>query len=244
MKKYFSALLLVFICILSASARIRNHYQMGLPLDSIPRPFVKLNSGQVIYPESIEELRKKIKVNDNTSYNKENVAEYSTGTHYYRRLEKKYFAEKKYQGRINIWNRLSVETYTTTSSSGGSSMRTRVVEVLYLQKGDSGKLVGFSNANVRQMIPQSEPAYKYIQKYDHKRWAARRLQWISLGVIAAGLATAIASDTNDKLAALGGAMIPTGLVGVFVGMFKRASSTEYLSKAVASYNGTLEPPAR
>lgn len=219
--------------------------RLGNTPPNVTKAYVKTKTS-TLDAEKVTEKNKKI-VADNSTFSKKIVIEYSDGKALYRNYKSKSFWPLEYTGKINVYSKEITTTSTTLhgtmaspSNPYGMSSSTHHRVVRLVQNGDGGELQSLEYKNLRNIIPPTAPAFKYLATYKRKNIVNRGLLISAATVFVSGFVLASNIPEPEKgfrMAAMGmGAAAAFG----FTAMIRLGLNNFNLLRAVAKYNDVLD----
>ena len=214
--------------------------------------FVQTEDGTVLEGESLKvkyPFFKKayVEINQSEKVKLRDVVVLQNDEGYYRKINGQLSPRIK-KGGINTYLTFKTVTeYEAPSTSNGNMARhrTRVVEVYYLQKTDSGIVKQMTPAVVNEFVSDYEPAKEFMDEYYRTQRKARTWSWINTGAVVGGLALMVTSGTSggedgqdnvDAQAYVGLGLFMGGLINGVVNKFRKGRNYKNLELAIDEYN--------
>ena len=210
--------------------------------------FVQTEDGTVLEGESLKvkyPFFKKayVEINKSERVKLRDVVVLQNDEGYYRKINGQ-LAPRIKKGGINTYlTTRTVTEYEAPSTSNGTMgrHRSRVVEVYYLQKTDSGAVKQMTPAVVNEFVSDYEPAKEFMDEYYRTQRKVRTWSWINTGAVVGGVALMVTSseDENGDLAPqayAGFGLFMGGLINGVVNKFRKGRNYKNLELAIDEYN--------
>jgi hypothetical protein len=215
--------------------------------------FVQTEDGTVLEGESLKvkyPFFKKayVEINKSEKVKLRDVVVLQNEEGYYRKINGQ-LAPRIKKGGINTYlTTKTVTEYEAPSTSNGNMgrHRSRVVEIYYLQKTDSGVVKQMTPAVVNEFVSDYEPAKEFMDEYYRTQRKVRTWSWINTGAVVGGAVLMVTSggdggddgqnDDLDAQAYVGFGLFMGGLINGVVNKFRKGRNYKNLELAIDEYN--------
>ena len=214
--------------------------------------FIQTKDGEILEGESLKvkyPFFKKayVEINKSEQVKLRDVEVLQNEEGYYRKINGQ-LAPRIKKGGINTYLTFKTVTeYEAPSTSNGNMARhrTRVVEIYYLQKTDSGVVKQMTPAVVNEFVSDYQPAKDFMDEYYRTQRKVRTWGWINTAAVVGGAVLMVTSggdggdDGQDELepqAYVGFGLFMGGLINGVVNKFRKGRNFRNLELAIDEYN--------
>ena len=244
----FLCSLIVIVLLTSCGRARRMQADIRNSRDKDRGNFVQTEDGTIVEGESMKvkyPFFKKayVEINKSEKVKLRDVVVLQNDEGYYRKINGQ-LAPRIKKGGINTY--LTTRTVTeyeapNVSNNNRGRHRTRIVEIYYLQKSDSGAVKQMTPAVVNEMVSDYGPAKEFMDEYYRTQRKVRTWSWINTGAVVGGVVLMVTSseDENgdlDPQAYAGFGLFMGGLINGIVNKFRKGRNYRNLELAIDEYN--------